>query len=568
VYTYGTNTNLVTPTKTGYFFVGWFTNSDGTGNYLTYFSSSYARHITLYAKWMEINTYTITYRDVGGGNFSGTHGPDYPTTHTVGTNTTLVTPTKAGYYFNGWFINSTGMYSAGSYLSAGGYTADITLYAKWTEINTYTITYRDVGGGTFSGTHCPDYPTTHTYGTNTYLDNPTKTGYYFNGWFVDSAGTAGYSQSYLSATGYTANITLYAKWTAINTYTITYRDVGGGAFSGTHGSGYPTTHTYGTNTDLVRPTKAGYYFDGWFVDSAGTASTWGYLSATGYTANITLYAKWTEITTYAITYRDVGGGTFSGTHGPDYPTTHTYGTNTDLVRPTKAGYYFNGWFTNSNGTGSALSYLYATDYTADITLYAKWTEINTYTITYRDVGGGTFSGTHGSGYPTTHTYGTNTTLVSPTKTGYFFNGWFRNSTGTDGAWNYLSATGYTANITLYAKWTEINTAYTITNGQWTDGTITNSVNERWYSFSVTSGTTYYVWWNDSYNGNNTKTLDVRVSAQYNSGSSIFTNIDSAWDPPVSFTASSSGTVYVRVESYNSGNTGTFAIAYGTSSTRP
>ncbi|MCL2521559.1 MAG: hypothetical protein FWE36_01715, partial [Erysipelotrichales bacterium] len=39
---------------------------------------------------------TITYKDVGGGNFSGTLGYNTPTEHIYGTETVLVDPTKAG----------------------------------------------------------------------------------------------------------------------------------------------------------------------------------------------------------------------------------------------------------------------------------------------------------------------------------------------------------------------------------------------------------------------------------------------------------------------------------------
>lgn len=80
-------------------------------------------------------------------------------------------------------------------------------------------------------------------------------------------------------------------------YTITYYDQGGVAFSGTQTSA-PTTHTYGTATNLKIPTKTGYDFAGWYTVSdcssgaVGTSSA-ASLSATGYTANINLYAKWT-----------------------------------------------------------------------------------------------------------------------------------------------------------------------------------------------------------------------------------------------------------------------------------
>ena len=109
---------------------------------------------------------------------------------------------------------------------------------------------------------------------------------------------------------------------------------------------------------------------------------------------------------------------------------------------------------------------------------------------------------------------------------------------------------------------------TLTAGTWADGSITSSTSAVWYSFSVTSGQTYYVWWNDGYGSDGTKTLDVKVSAYYSSGTSIFTSIDSGWSSPRSFDASSSGTVKIKVEPYSSGNTGTFAVAYSTGSTRP
>lgn len=84
-----------------------------------------------------------------------------------------------------------------------------------------------------------------------------------------------------------------------------------------------------------------------------------------------------------------------------------------------------------------------------------------YDITYLDGGGGDFSGEHASGYPTTHSYGTATTLKSASKTGYTFGGWFTNSACTEGTSGTLGATAYDDDITLYAKWTPKTTTLTI-----------------------------------------------------------------------------------------------------------
>ncbi len=80
-----------------------------------------------------------------------------------------------------------------------------------------------------------------------------------------------------------------------------------------------------------------------------------------------------------------------------------------------------------------------------------------YTITYQDKGGSAFSGSHvdsPTAHPTSHTYGTATTLHSATKTGYDFDGWFTTSACTSGTdVTSIGATDKTANFTLYAKWT-------------------------------------------------------------------------------------------------------------------
>ena len=107
----------------------------------------------------------------------------------------------------------------------------------------------------------------------------------------------------------------------------------------------------------------------------------------------------------------------------------------------------------------------------------------------------------------------------------------------------------------------------LTNGVWANGNI-SSTGSATYSFSVTSGTTYYIWWNDAYEGNGTKTLDVVVSVQDSGGYNIFYNADSSWSNPTSFIASSSGTVLITVTPYEHGATGSFGIVYRTTNSRP
>lgn len=114
--------------------------------------------------------------------------------------------------------------------------------------------------------------------------------------------------------------------------------------------------------------------------------------------------------------------------------------NTPAARPadpTKEGYTFIGWY---NGESE---WDFETPVTADLTLTAKW-QINRYTITFDTAGGSEVA-------PITQDYGTTITPpAAPTRTGYTFAGWDRESPTTMPA----------ENMTITARW-QVN-QYTIT----------------------------------------------------------------------------------------------------------
>lgn len=162
----------------------------------------------------------------------------------------------------------------------------------------------------------------------------------------------------------------------------------------------------------------------------------------------------------AITYKDGGGGAYSGNNASALPATHTVGTDTALVAGTGDNYTFSGWYTASDCTGTALTTLGAYDYTADITLYAKWAG---YAVTLD--GNGATSTTHT--LSVTATYGEDmptANVVMPTRDHYSFSGYYDAEIG---GTQYYTETGASAHIwdktdaspKLYAHWTEIR--YTI-----------------------------------------------------------------------------------------------------------
>ena len=340
--TYNSAYTLPTPTRPGYTFNGWF---DANGTQVTSGTWTGTADLTLTASWTALN-YNVTL-DANGGTVSSTGQ-----TVTYDTTWTLPTPTKTGYTFNGWFTSDGTRITDGTW----NYTTDLALTASWSIVrNTITL---DGNGFTLDSTTI-----TATYGESYTLPTLTRTGYTFNGWSLAN-GTKVESGTWSS----TSDITLIANWTA-NTYTLTFNP---------NGATMDTTSmtvTYDAAFTLPTPTRAGYTLTGWFMPD-GTQienGTWTGLS------NLTLTARWTA-NTYNITFTDA---VFNVTVTYDYnyegstPSTVTLTNGQTLSYPsvpTRSGYAFTGWFTDSACT---TRYTFSGDILADMTLYAGWYEMST-----------------------------------------------------------------------------------------------------------------------------------------------------------------------------------------------
>ena len=103
----------------------------------------------------------------------------------------------------------------------------------------------------------------------------------------------------------------------------------------------------------------------------------------------------------------------------------------------------------------------------------------------------------------------------------------------------------------------------LTAGVWKPGSIATDDGELWYSINVINGGTYWVWWNDANEGDKSYSADVRVRAWYSDGKDVFPRTG---DTPQQFIANKNDTVKVRVIAYY--KTGTYAITYNTSNSRP
>lgn len=180
-------------------------------------------------------------------------------------------------------------------------------------------------------------------------------------------------------------------------------------------------------------TNEGHSLDGWYYDNNGMETKWNFDTDT-VKCTMTLKAKW-ELSTYSVTLQTDGGTIASGKEVTGY----TYGTGAVLPTTndiTREGYRFDGWYADSNFSGSPVTEITGTD-TGNKTFYAKWTR-NTTPI----ISGNTINyivehyKTDGSGYTlaeTEHSAGkTGDTVTATPKTyeGFTYNPAISTASGT------------------------------------------------------------------------------------------------------------------------------------------
>lgn len=346
--TYGT---LGTVSRSGYTFVGWFTEKNGGKEILADTEYTSTSNQTLYAHWSE-NGYTVTF-DANGGNVStSSKGVVYGATYG-----TLPTPTKSGAEFLGWYTTKDGGNKITS-SSTVNITSNQTLYAHW-KVNSYTITFDPTGGSVSQETK--DVVFGSTYGS---LPTPTKEGHTFSGWYTSSGGGTKITSS--TEVTVTKAQTLYARW-SINSYTITFEvgkntSVSPKKISVKYGSAYGTLPTP-TRTDEW---ASDFKFGGWHNSKGNIANANTIMGA----SDVTLYCSWSQEDCHPL-YFDANGGTVS----PSYRQIGAgcrYGSQGALPTPTREGYIFDGWYTSKSG-GSRVD-----EYTrmsfVSVTIYAHWTQ--------------------------------------------------------------------------------------------------------------------------------------------------------------------------------------------------
>jgi uncharacterized repeat protein (TIGR02543 family) len=195
--------------KENYLYQQWFANPSLTGEPIVSVAGR-TISIDLYG-YPTPKTYAIAY-SLSGGQLTN----QAPTTFTVGQELSLITPTKVGYEFSGWYLDGN---LSTAFNQNNLPIQNITLHAKWTLID-YTITYQYHGGDVANN------PQTYTVESTTIdLIQPVRAGFIFAGWYNNES----YQGNAITQiqSGSINDVTLHAKWVGITTtiYFVTHQTI-------------------------------------------------------------------------------------------------------------------------------------------------------------------------------------------------------------------------------------------------------------------------------------------------------------------------------------------------------
>lgn len=300
--------------------------------------------------------------------------------------------------------------------------------------------------------------------------------------------------------------------------------LGGGRDTSTSGpSSSSGSSTMAYNFNTTNPIVFYNYFNKYVPYSYGSSTTLSVTISGGGTSSF-FTSKTLSVTipltvpstTYTATYNgnNATSGSTSSTSYTNPPSTSGTIANNGFSR---TGYYFGGWNTAANGTGT---WYYGGDsFTGNLTLYAQW-YANYYEINYNSSNGSVSgSGTTSSSvvyYPTSSISTRSNGFTPPS--GYAFGGW---STSQDNTADYSAGSGPSVNlsnnsysVTYYAVWIQTNPVFSesapyIT----TTGTLAKNINTNAdYTVSASPVTGYSIVYSGS-GLNPTSWLSINSSGQ-------------------------------------------------------
>ena len=488
--------NAPTPTRAGYTFKGWYSQSSMDGipeNYQQYYKLdlSSAKAGSWFAAWeknAEVQAQSVEVVSFFQGGERD--GSSVTTTIDVAADSSVAdcvksfegyTPTKvvSGVATSEQEVNMTSSLEGISTLYVY-YKAD----EQKTEQNQINVLYAANGGQFVDGNETMQ-GVADSDGKLRQPPTPTRDGYTFAGWYW-SADHSGYTDEQKAAdkvdfdqavTGQT--VTMFAQWTkdeVQNETDVLYVANGGKFFDGQEVQ-QGLTDSDGMMRQPMTPTRDGYTFAGWYWVSDLSVLTEEQKEQNKVDfgqpvtkPHVTMYAQWVKNQDEINVLYAANGGQFADGNDTMQGVADSDGVMRQPAEPTREGYTFAGWYwvSDLSGLTDEQKDLNKVDFSQSVagkehvTVFAQWTknqEQNDHAVMYV-ANGGQFATGETFQQGVTDSDGMMRQPAEPTREGYTFDGWY---------W-HADYSGYTdeqkaadkvdfsqpvqSDVNIYAQWTK------------------------------------------------------------------------------------------------------------------
>ena len=489
--------NAPTPTRAGYTFKGWYSQSNMDGipeNYQQYYKldPSSAKAGSWFAAWeknAEVQAQSVEVVNFFQGGERD--GSSVTTTIDVTADSSVAdcvksfegyTPTKvvSGAATSEEEVNMTSSLEGISTLYVY-YKAD----EQKTEQNQINVLYAANGGQFVDGNETMQ-GVADSDGKLRQPPTPTRDGYTFAGWYWH-ADYSGYTDEQKAADKVDfgqpvtkPHVTMYAQWVKNQDEINVLYAANGGQFADGNDTMQGVADSDGVMRQPAAPTREGYTFAGWYwvSDLSGLTDEQKDLNKVDFSQSIagkdhaTIYAQWTknaDQNEIDVLYA-ANGGQFATGETFQQGLTDSDGMMRQPAEPTRDGYTFAGWYwvSDLSGLTDEQKDLNKVDFSQSIagkdhaTIYAQWTknqEQNDHAVMYV-ANGGQFATGETFQQGVTDSDGMMRQPAAPTREGYTFDGWY---------W-HADYSGYTdeqkaadkvdfsqpvqSDVNIYAQWTK------------------------------------------------------------------------------------------------------------------
>ena len=450
--------NAPTPTRAGYTFKGWYSQSDMDGipeNYQQYYKldPSSAKAGSWFAAWeknAEVQAQSVEVVSFfQGGERSGS---SVTTTIDVTADSSVADCVKSFEGYTPTKIVSGAATSEEEVNMTSSLEGITTLYVYYkaneqkTEQNQINVLYAANGGQFVDGNETMQ-GVADADGKLRQPPTPTRDGYTFAGWYWH-ADYSGYTDEQKAAdkvdfdqavTGQT--VTMFAQWTKdeVQNETDVLYVANGGKFADGQEVQQGLTDSDGMMRQPMTPTRDGYTFAGWYWVSDLSVLTEEQKEQNKVDfgqpvtkPHVTMYAQWVKNQDEINVLYAANGGQFADGNDTMQGVADSDGVMRQPAAPTREGYTFDGWYWHADYSGytdeqkAADKVDFSQPVQSDVNIYAQWTknaDQNEIDVLYA-ANGGQFATGETFQQGLTDSDGMMRQPAEPTRDGYTFAGWY------------------------------------------------------------------------------------------------------------------------------------------------